>query len=426
MDQNLLNGQDDSSEVEAPLSSPPQVAELHKPQCAEVCRGCCNWRCGGRFVIALLFCVVCAIIAMLFARGNLIVAWLLAAGVPFIAFSVYASEIFGGTSVDKGLTFLVIVLHTILWVILDVVIIRYVRNPIMREIAKIDQGALCRQKGVMLGLKPLQGNVTIAKEEYYIPCWGFGLAIGFGGAVPEEILKMLTIAVFMRRGWIADPFAVLVYSFVTGATFGFIENLGYVSVALKMPGVVAIMGVSGRSFEAQTLMHPAYTIISGCLLAQRKFLYWKSHGEISCCECVGPRPTWLLVLPAIYFHFMNNFLAGMMPTEGVAMILVLLQDLITLVCAFYLFLTLKNVPRVNVIDLEKAGDLPTALSYICCCGCLRSNTRDRRYESVLNMINLESGDQDEYLAPVVADEYLPPVVADEYLAPDADEYLALS
>ena len=35
---------------------------------------------------------------------------------------------------------------------------------------------------------------------------------------------MITIAVFMRRGWIADPFAVLVYSFVTGATFGFIEN----------------------------------------------------------------------------------------------------------------------------------------------------------------------------------------------------------
>ena len=27
MDQNLLNGQDDSSEVEAPLSSPPQVAD---------------------------------------------------------------------------------------------------------------------------------------------------------------------------------------------------------------------------------------------------------------------------------------------------------------------------------------------------------------------------------------------------------------
>ena len=419
MDQNLLNGQDDSSEVEAPLSSPPQVAELHKPQCAEVCRGCCNWRCGGRFVIALLFCVVCAIITVLFASGNKYVAWLLAAGVPFIAFSVYASEIFGGTSVDKGLTFLVIVLVFVLHFLFMIlmVIIRYVQDPIMREIAKIDQGALCRQKGVMVGLKQLQGNVTIAEEEYYNPCWGYGLAIGFGGAVPEEILKMLTIAVFMRRGWIADPFAVLVYSFVTGATFGFIENLGYVSVALKMPGAVAIMGVSGRSFEAQTLMHPAYTIISGCLLAQRKFLYWKSHGEISCCECVGPRPTWLLVLPAIYFHFMNNLLAGMVPTKGAVLIMILallkyINLIMTLVYACYLFLTLKNVPRVNVIDLEKAGDLPTALSYICCCGCLRSNTRDRRYESVLNMINLESGDQDEYLAPVVADKYL---------APDADE-----
>ena len=411
MDQNLLNGQDDSSKVEAPLSSPPQVAELHKPQCAEVCRGCCNWRCGGRFVIALLFCVVCAIITMLFARGNLIVAWLLAAGVPFIAFSVYASEIFGGTSVDKGLTFLVIVLHTILYMILDMVIIPYVRNPITREIAKIDQGALCRQKGVMVGLKQLQGNVTIAEEEYYNPCWGLGLAIGFGGAVPEEILKMLTIAVFMRRGWIADPFAVLVYSFVTGATFGFIENLGYVSPALSLPGVAAIFPLVLRSFEVQTLMHPAYTIISGCLLAQRKFLYWKSHGEISCCECVGPRPTWLLVLPAMYFHFMNNLLAGMVPTKGAVLIMIIallkyINLIMTLVYACYLFLTLKNVPRVNVIDLEKAGDLPTALSYICCCGCLRSSTRDRRYESVLNMVNLESGDQDEYLPPVVADEYV--------------------
>ena len=138
MDKKLLNGQDDSSKVEAPLSSPPQVAELHKPQCAEVCRGCCNWRCGGRFVIALLFCVVCAIITVLFARGNLFDAWLLAAGVPLFAFSVYASEIFGGTSVDKGLTFLVIVLHTILIIILLDVIIPFVRNPIMREIAKID------------------------------------------------------------------------------------------------------------------------------------------------------------------------------------------------------------------------------------------------------------------------------------------------
>ena len=197
MDQNLLNGQDDSSEVEAPLSSPPQVAdkgaeevmgtqasiaiqvvreyrvfnaELHKPQCAEVCRGCCNWRCGGRFVIALLFCVVCAIITMLFARGNLLVAWLLAAGVPFFAFSVYASEIFGGTSVDKGLTFLVIVLVFVLRFLFMIlmVIIRYVQNPIMREIAKIDQGALCRQKGVMQFLTFLHSEFARALPRIHV------------------------------------------------------------------------------------------------------------------------------------------------------------------------------------------------------------------------------------------------------------------
>ena len=53
--------------------------------------------------------------------------------------ALYASEIFGGTSVDKGLTFLVIVLHTILWAFLMFVILPFVRDPILREIAKIDQ-----------------------------------------------------------------------------------------------------------------------------------------------------------------------------------------------------------------------------------------------------------------------------------------------
>jgi hypothetical protein len=32
---------------------------------------------------------------------NLLSGWLVSAGVPFILFSIYASEIFGGRSIDK-------------------------------------------------------------------------------------------------------------------------------------------------------------------------------------------------------------------------------------------------------------------------------------------------------------------------------------
>ena len=56
-----------------------------------------------------------------------------------------------------------------------------------------------------------------------------------------------------------------------------------------------------------------------------------------------------------------------------------------------------------MIDLTIKGEIPSALSYILCCGCCRRNTaRDRRYESVLSMIEVGSGKGDgEYLPPKI-------------------------
>ena len=77
--------------------------------------------------------------------------------------------------------------------------------------------------------------------------------------------------------------------------------------------------------------------------------------------------------------------------------------------AYYLFLTLKNVPRVNVIDLQKRRLVPKALSYICCWGCCKEERgqRDRRYVSILDMVGMKRMDQQQS-----REQYLPPIMAE--------------
>ena len=404
------------------VEGPGQGAKFHSPSGKELFVGCCNKKTCGRFFAAWLLCIFFAAIATLVPLN---LGYIVAAGIPFITVCVYASEIFGGTSIDRGQTFLVIVLHWFLFSTVLLLFILYVRNPIARVIQEnVDHGKpLCHVKvalmGILGGKAKASINVNQTKSWYYTqeelesPCWGFGLALGWAGAVPEEIMKFFTLAVFMKRGWIADQFSVLVYSFVIGCTFGFIENSTYVTAALSQGGLVTrVEATVTRTFLLQTVFHPAWAVISGMLLAQRKFLFWRSHGPISCCECDGPRPTILMVLPAIYFHFINNFAAASKPSSGILIgildVLRYSNGFIAVLFAVYLLLTLKNVPRINVLDLGKSGFLPTALSYICCCGCCRKDrARDRRYESVLNMTEpLMTTDDEE------GKEYLPPTIVE--------------
>ena len=368
-------------------------------------------------ILKSFLCLCCALIAKFIPA---VLGYWVGAGIPFIAICVYASEIFGGTSVDRGQTFLVIVLHTFLYFTLLILFIVTVRNPVGRMIQEtVDHGKpLCYVKTVTMGI--LGGNrssITVnqtkasyyTREELEAPCWGVGLAIGWAGAVPEEIMKFFTLAVFMKRGWIADQFGVLVYSFVIGCTFGFVENNSYVPAALKATDLASAVYVTiSRTFLMQTLLHPAYSVISGMLLAQRKFLFWRSHGPISCCEITGPRPTMLMVLPAIYFHFMNNLIVGAKPGFGIFVdilnILYWINTVITVSFAVYLVLTLKHVPKINIYDLGTSGILPNACSYICCC-CCGDTQRDRRYESVINMTDMTANNEEE-------EAYVPPTIVE--------------
>ena len=267
------------------------------------------------------------------------------------------------------------------------------------------------------------------------PCYGRGLAVGLGGAIPEELLKFATIGAFISRGWVADPWAVVVYCFAIGATFGFLENDIYVAKEFLPPenekGVLQrMMSIGGgRVFQAQTLMHGTCAIVTGLMFAQRKFLFWRQYGELkTCCEFSGPRPFYLIILPAIWIHFVNNFVVGAFLAQlkhlteedletgedswvyGVAFIGLISNLVMAPLFAYYLFLTLKNVPRVNVIDLQKRRLVPKALSYICCWGaCCKEERgqRDRRYVSILDMVGMKRMDQQQS-----RDQYLPPIMAE--------------
>ena len=427
METNLIQQNVQKSDKAMEYSAAPgdlQEAEYYSPSLKEVCTGCCcSGRCCALTWSVFAVCLICAILAGLFTKGLL--GWIVGSGFPFIILAVYASQIFGGDSVDKGQTCLVIFLHTLLFAFLLIIILPFARQPMMRAFANIDrENDYCMYKSVQLGIfgkdqYPKHINITaitpktmlidlFPRSELEAPCWGLGLSLGFGGALPEETIKILTIGAFISRGWVADPFAVLVYSFVIGTTFGFLENSSYTVAALASGNIVTgIIGVLIRTLQAQTILHGSCASMSGLFMAQRKFLFWKSHGEASCCELGGPRPTWLVVVPAIYFHFMNNFIAAgqpplRSPLTSFIIFLITYGNLVVMVqFVYYLWLTLKNVPRINIINLEKIGAVPKALAYICCCGCCNENVRDRRYESVLNMVDM--GGEDEYLPPTIVE-----------------------
>eukprot|EP00943_MAST-04B_sp_MAST-4B-sp1_P006383 g6383.t1 len=405
-----------------------QQATYHKPTYKEVC-GFCSRKCFGTFGVILGLCIVSVIVAVIVGKAG---GWLIGAGVPFVLTSVFASEIFGGTSVDRGQVFLAFFLHAFLMNSVMLGIELYKNSHAMPLFLPLDAHNLrCRVewyehverfklKGTVDPLKEM--NITTAQlqsiltpEDKNTPCYGMGLAVGLGGAVPEEILKFATIGAFVSRGWIADPWAVVVYCFVIGSTFGFIENLHYVAEIFKRQSVIQRWsGIFLRVFLCQTIGHASYAIITGLLFAQRKFLFWREHGELkTCCEFGGPRPFYLIMLPAMWFHFASNFLAASVPDnpllETLWTIGVVLIEVASVLFAYYLFLTLKNVPKVNIIDLQQSGQVPKALSYICCCGCCKDEMgqRDRRYGSVINMVNMKGIDKEQ-----VGEQYIPPIITE--------------
>ena len=59
----------------------------------------------------------------------------------------------------------------------------------------------------------------LSKEEATVSCFGYMFSKSFKAAFTEEPTKLIPLAMFARRDWIADPFAFLVYGFLVGTTF---------------------------------------------------------------------------------------------------------------------------------------------------------------------------------------------------------------
>ena len=300
-----------------------EVALFHTPSCGEVVR--CNRHCCKSFSFIIGVCAACAVGAALLASSGpdmVTESWIVGAAVPFVAFSVYASEIFGGSSVDKGQVLLAFILQSLM-MIPFFFFIKFATLPAMESMYPLDEHSIsCKMKwfkylkvGGVPNPSNTNGTVVIQTDDNHSMCYGFGLGMGLGAPVPEEILKFLTIGAFIRRGWIADPFAIVVYCFVIGSTFGFIENRGYIQKELEEASPIRykMFGIFVRTFLMQSILHATMAILTGLLMAQRKFLFWRKYGETRCCEFFGPRPFYVVLFPAIWFHFVNNFAYGTLP-----------------------------------------------------------------------------------------------------------------
>jgi hypothetical protein len=395
----------DAPEVFEPVASEvfePDAAEdfdIYKPSCTEIVCSCFTGR--NIYVYGLTIVLMNAVVlgggyVGLYYLPSYIV--FVAVGLPYVLFISLASIIFGGKSVDRC--------QNMLLMLVAVVLIYCLKKLVMPQRAleglrTLDDGNAACEKlwSTTFGTYVSAQNQTLSGTNR--PCWGVSLADALG-AVPEEIVKWLTLALFIGRGWVADPFAVVVYSFVIGTTFGAVETL-FQNNLLSMN----LYGLWERVFQCQTVVHGTAAMMTGLLLAQRKFLFSHKYGGISCCEVTGPRPSLVVLAPAIVYHFANNFLGKLSSTPSEAKLLanfhlVAVVYLVGPMYLRYLWMTLKYVPKVNVAKLQQMGDLPGACEYICCCQCESSDNHDRRYVSVLQM-----GEDRELL------QYSPPVHATE-------------
>lgn len=177
----------------------------------------------------------------------------------------------------------------------------------------------------------------------------------------EEALKFNAIRAILWKDVVADPRALLVYSCGAANGFALVENLLYVLSSGLVTGVV-------RAFLSVPA-HTAWGMISGSLLAERKFL-GKSH----------PWP--LIVLRPAVLHGTYNFslfaidlLAADTPLWAY-ILLVAIAPIVTLGSLVYVYRLsrkLDAVPFVEVRALQKAGLLPRATLCSClddCVACL--------------------------------------------------------
>lgn len=177
----------------------------------------------------------------------------------------------------------------------------------------------------------------------------------------EEALKLNAVRAVLWKDVVADPRALLVYACGAANGFALVENLLYVLSSGLLTGIL-------RAFLSVPA-HTAWGMISGCLLAERKFL--------------GKRHPWpLIVLRPAFLHGTYNFslfAAELLPT-GTPLwayaLLIAISPLVTIGSLAYVHVLAKRfeqVPLVEVRALQKAGLLPRVTLCSCaedCAACL--------------------------------------------------------
>ena len=361
-----------------------EEALYYNPTCQEVATGCCSKTCCKQVWGSIGTSAICALLAgviVLVTPGvplplRVIMTWLIGMVIPFVLFYLYVVKTYGLKSIDHSQSVILFILHAILLGLY--VLVTYLTGSsqlLRKEWMSLDSSknycmaAFWKEKNVSnLGI-----NGTLYKfsmEEKSVTCFGIMFNGSIRPALFEEPLKLIALAMFVSKDWIADPFALLTYGFLIGTTFGVLENIKYASMTITGSEGFgeSVADILNRSWTLQTFMHGNTGILQGLMMAQRKFLYQKKYGKPSCFEWRGARSTFIILLPGFLLHFINNFAGyGIASPNGTGTLwasIMLFNDIGWVVFSYYLFLTLKFVPRVNVADQQADGKLQTAFSYV--------------------------------------------------------------
>mmetsp|Transcript_26538 Transcript_26538/g.78081 ORF Transcript_26538/g.78081 Transcript_26538/m.78081 type:complete len:336 (+) Transcript_26538:202-1209(+) len=174
----------------------------------------------------------------------------------------------------------------------------------------------------------------------------------------EELLKYNAIRGVLWKDLVADPRALLVYACGAANGFALIENLLYVFGSGTVTGIL-------RAFLSVPA-HTAWGMISGSMLAERKFL--------------GVKNDWYTIVPLpCVLHGTYNFAlfsVALLPPGSPAAyagLLTAVSPLVTLFSLGYVYWQsrkFKDVPFVEVRSLQRAGLLPQATVSSCIGDCV--------------------------------------------------------
>ena len=390
------------------------------------------------FCLAFCLGIVATIVHILFvATGNILiflVVVIIGACAPPILWMVWYSEGIGGHSIDRCQIAIVFFTNfglMIIWLILAQTILPLMFQSISKsgnivvpyhanedpccfpylEKGSIKNGTNMTQISFIddfaMNKTTKQLIVDANKHKSICVCPISAIDMIMWSALPEEILKYLSIAFFSYRSYIADPESMMSISLASGAGFALVENILYIVV-----GSSNIM-ISLIRIILPFPLHVLCQMINGVHLAKRKFVY-RETGLKCDCKCTGKLPWWYIIAYPFAIHAIHNGFATLIgkSTGGGMLLLLLFIIFANLIIGYsylrYKYIALSTIPRVDVKKLQILGWLPTAF---CCrlpCWEKTERTIERRLTSIYELNrqaqNIDSTIQQPPLPPLATQQ----------------------